>query len=736
MWVSAKKTVCKDGELGMSKQGIIERISTELSLSPANVSSTVALLDEGNTVPFIARYRKEVTGSLDEVLIRSIEERLAYLLNLEDRKEAVTRSIDEQGKLTDELRDAILAASTLQEVEDLYLPYRPKRQTRATKARERGLEPLAMLMLEQQDMDGNVEEIAARYIDPEKDISTVDEVLAGARDIVAEIIMEDAKVRAMARRHFSERGLMESRGAQDEQSSEYEDYYDYQEPVANMPPHRILAINRGESKGLLKVKVSRPDETLLLAIRGNFVSEDNGIFEEQLDLAIEDGYLRLLCPAMERETRSTLTERAEDHAIIVFARNLRNLLMQSPVSGKVVLGIDPGFRTGSKIAVVDPTGKLLDTAVIYPHPPQELREEAERIVRGLVTKYSVNVITIGNGTASRETEAFISDFIKNSAHDLSYVIVDEAGASVYSASDMAREEFPDLDVSMRGAVSIARRLQDPLAELVKIDPKSIGVGLYQHDINQTRLGEALEKTVESCVNYVGVNLNTASAALLSYVAGISKTVARNIVSFREENGPFKSRAGLLEVPRLGPKTYQQAAGFLRIRSLEDPLAITPIHPESYDVAKALLTQLGSSPEDLLSPEKVTELRRRLVGIDIEALSEELGAGVPTLEDIVDALRRPGRDPRAELPGPVFRSDVLSMKDLTPGMVVSGTIRNVVDFGAFVDIGVERDGLIHISEMSDSFVKSPHDVVAVGDVVRVKVVKVDSDRGRISLSMRI
>lgn len=736
MWVSAKKTVCKDGELGMSKQGIIERISTELSLSPANVSSTVALLDEGNTVPFIARYRKEVTGSLDEVLIRSIEERLAYLLNLEDRKEAVIRSIDEQGKLTDELRDAILAASTLQEVEDLYLPYRPKRQTRATKARERGLEPLAMLMLEQQDMDGNVEEIAARYIDPEKDISTVDEVLAGARDIVAEIIMEDAKVRAMARRHFSERGLMESRGAQDEQSSEYEDYYDYQEPVANMPPHRILAINRGESKGLLKVKVSRPDDTLLLAIRGNFVSEDNGIFEEQLDLAIEDGYLRLLCPAMERETRSTLTERAEDHAIIVFARNLRNLLMQSPVSGKVVLGIDPGFRTGSKIAVVDPTGKLLDTAVIYPHPPQELREEAERIVRGLVTKYSVNVITIGNGTASRETEAFISDFIKNSAHDLSYVIVDEAGASVYSASDMAREEFPDLDVSMRGAVSIARRLQDPLAELVKIDPKSIGVGLYQHDINQTRLGEALEKTVESCVNYVGVNLNTASAALLSYVAGISKTVARNIVSFREENGPFKSRAGLLEVPRLGPKTYQQAAGFLRIRSLEDPLAITPIHPESYDVAKALLTQLGSSPEDLLSPEKVTELRRRLVGIDIEALSEELGAGVPTLEDIVDALRRPGRDPRAELPGPVFRSDVLSMKDLTPGMVVSGTIRNVVDFGAFVDIGVERDGLIHISEMSDSFVKSPHDVVAVGDVVRVKVVKVDSDRGRISLSMRI
>jgi uncharacterized protein len=720
----------------MVKQDVIERISTELSLRPANVSSTVTLLNEGNTVPFIARYRKEVTGSLDEVIIRSIEERLTYLLNLEERKEVVIRSIDEQGKLTDELRDAILNASTLQEVEDLYLPYRPKRQTRATKARERGLEPLAILMLEHQDMDGNVQEIASKYIDPEKDVSTVDEALAGARDIVAEVVMEDAKVRAMARRHFRECGLMETTRAEDDESSEYEDYYDYEEQIANMPPHRILAINRGESRGALKVKVSRPDETLISAIRGSFVSEDNGIFKEQLDLAIEDGYSRLLCPAMERETRSALTEKAEDHAIRVFAKNLRNLLMQSPVGGKTVLGIDPGFRTGSKIAVVDPTGKLLQTAVIYPHPPQGLRDEAKRIIRELVSKHSVNVIAIGNGTASRETEAFISDFIKDSAHDLSYVIVDEAGASVYSASDMAREEFPDLDVSMRGAVSIARRLQDPLAELVKIDPKSIGVGLYQHDINQARLGETLGKTVESCVNYVGVNLNTASAALLSYVAGISKTVARNIVSFREENGAFKSRASLLDVPRLGPKTFQQAAGFLRIRSVEDPLALTPIHPESYDVAEAVLARLGFSPECLLFPEKVTELRRKLVDVDVSALSEELGAGIPTLEDIVDALRRPGRDPRAELPGPVFRSDVLSMKDLAPGMVVSGTIRNVVDFGAFIDIGVERDGLIHISEMSDSFVHSPHDVVAVGDVVRVKVVKVDSERGRISLSMRI
>lgn len=734
----AVKRVCKDGELEMTKQGIIERISAELSVKTANVTSTVALLEEGNTVPFIARYRKEVTGSLDEVVIRSIEERLAYLCNLEERKDAVIRSIDEQGKLTDELRDAILGASTLQEVEDLYLPYRPKRQTRATKAREKGLEPLAMLMLERQDVDGDIQEIAALYIDPEKDVSTADDALAGARDIVAEIVMEDAKVRAMARRHFREQGFLETTGAeaQDERMPEYEDYYDYGEQIANMPPHRILAINRGESKGALKVKVSRPDEVLLSAIRGNFVSDDNGIFKDQLDLAIEDGYTRLLCPAMERETRSALTEKAEDHAIGVFARNLRNLLMQSPVSGKVVLGIDPGFRTGSKIAVVDPTGKLLATAVIYPHPPQERRDEAERIVGDLVRKHGVNVITIGNGTASRETEAFVSEFIKNSAHGLSYVIVDEAGASVYSASDMGREEFPDLDVSVRGAVSIARRLQDPLAELVKIDPKSIGVGLYQHDINQARLGETLEKTVESCVNYVGVNLNTASAALLSYVAGISKTVAKNIVSFREENGPFESRAGLQDVPRLGPKTFQQAAGFLRIRSVEDPLAITPIHPESYDVAEAVLILLGSSPEDLLSPEKVTQLRRKLVDVDVKALSEELNAGVPTLEDIVDALRRPGRDPRAELPGPVFRSDVLSMKDLAPGMVVSGTVRNVVDFGAFVDIGVERDGLIHISEMSDSFVQSPHNVVAVGDVVRVKVIKVDSERGRISLSMRI
>jgi len=722
----------------MAKQGIIERISAELSLKTTNVTSTVALLEQGNTVPFIARYRKEVTGSLDEVVIRSIEERLAYLCNLEDRKDAVIRSIDEQGKLTDELRDAILGASTLQEVEDLYLPYRPKRQTRATKAREKGLEPLAMLMLERQDLDGDIQEIAALYIDPEKDVPTADEALAGARDIVAEIVTEDANVRSMARRHFREQGFLETieAGERDEHTSEYEDYYDYEEQIANMPPHRVLAVNRGESKGALKVKVSRPDEPLLSAIRGNFIIEDDGIFTEQLDLPIEDGYLRLLCPAMERETRSTLTEKAEDHAIGVFARNLRNLLMQPPVSGKVVLGIDPGFRTGSKVAVVDPTGKLLATAVIYPHPPQERRDEAERIVRELVRKHNVDVIAIGNGTASRETEAFISEFIRNSADGLGYVIVDEAGASVYSASDVGREEFLELDVSIRGAVSIARRLQDPLAELVKIDPKSIGVGLYQHDINQARLGESLEKTVESCVNHVGVNLNTASAALLSYVAGISKTVAKNIVLFREENGPFESRAGLLDVPRLGPKTFEQAAGFLRIRSGEDPLAITPIHPESYNVAEAVLALLESSPEDLLSPEKVTQLRRKLVDVDIKALSEQLNTGVPTLEDIIDALRRPGRDPRAELPGPVFRSDVLSMKDLVPGMVVNGTVRNVVDFGAFVDIGVERDGLVHISEMSDSFVHNPYNVVAVGDVVRVKIVKVDSERERISLSMRI
>ena len=720
----------------MTKQHIVERISTELSLSTANVSSTVALLEQGNTVPFIARYRKEVTGSLDEVFLRSIEERLTYLCNLEDRKEVVIRSIDEQGKLTDELRAAILGASTLQEVEDLYLPYRPKRQTRATKARERGLEPFAMLMLEKQDMDGNVQEIAAKYIDPEKDVITVDEALAGARDIVAEITAEDAKVRAVARRFFREAGLIEATGTQDEESSEYEDYYDYEEQIANMPPHRILAINRGESRGALKVKLSRPDETLLSVILGEFIGEDDGIFKEQLDLAIEDGYLRLLCPAMERETRGALTEQAEGHAITVFAKNLRNLLMQSPVSGKTILGIDPGFRTGSKIAVVDSTGKLLDTATIYPHPPQELQEKSETIILSLVKKHNVDIIAIGNGTASRETEAFISDIIKNAAYDLHYVVVDEAGASVYSASDIAREEFPDLDVSIRGAVSIARRLQDPLAELVKIDPKSIGVGLYQHDINQTRLGETLEKVVESCVNHVGVNLNTASAALLSYVAGISKTVAKNIVSFREENGSFKSRDGLLQVPRLGPKTFQQAAGFLRIWSVEDPLAITPIHPESYRVAEALLSRLRSHPEELLYPEKVTQLRRKLVDIDIKSLSEELEVGAPTLEDIVDALRRPGRDPRSELPGPVFRSDVLSMEDLTPGMVVSGTIRNVVDFGAFVDIGVERDGLVHISEMSDSFVHNPHDVAAVGDIVKVKVVKIDSDRGRISLSMRI
>lgn len=732
------KILCKDGELIVNKQTIIERISAELAIPVQNVTNTVALLGEGNTVPFIARYRKEVTGSLDEVAIRSIEERLAYLRNLEERKEAVIRSIDEQGKLTDELREAILGASTLQEVEDLYLPYRPKRQTRAKKAREKGLDPLAVLMLESQDREGDIREIASGYIDPEKEVFTVDDALAGARDIVAEIIMEDAKVRAMARAFFREHGFLEATAAklEDGYASEYEDYYDYEEQIAGIPPHRILAINRGESEGELKVKVLRPDEALLSAIRESFITEDGGIFREQLDLAIEDGYKRLLSPAIEREMRSMLTEKAEEHAIGVFEKNLRNLLLQSPVEGKVVLGIDPGYRTGSKIAVVDPTGKLLETATIYPHPPQERRDEAVRIIRDLVGKHNVDVIAIGNGTASRETEVFISELIKDSGLSLRYVIVDEAGASVYSASDAGREDLPDLDVSIRGAVSIARRLQDPLAELVKIDPKSIGVGLYQHDVNQARLGEALGNTVESCVNYVGVDLNTASAALLSYVAGISKNVAKNIVAFREENGAFKARKELRSVPGIGPKTFQQAAGFLRIRSFEDPFAITPIHPESYHVAEAVLVRLGFSPEDLLSREKVTQLRRKLVDLDIKSLAEELNTGIPTLEDIVDALRRPGRDPRKELPGPVFRSDVLSMEDLKPGMVVTGTVRNVVDFGAFVDIGVERDGLVHISEMSDSFVHSPHHVVAVGDVVSVKVINIDSDRGRISLSMRI
>ncbi|MFS8611660.1 MAG: Tex family protein [Planifilum fulgidum] len=709
----------------MNDERIHQVIAEELGIRPAQVQASVQLLAEGNTIPFIARYRKERTGELDEEQLRAIEERYRYLRQLQQRKAEVIRLIEEQGKLTEELKSRIEQAVKLQEVEDLYRPFRPKRKTRASVAREKGLAPLAELMMKSRE-EAEVERAALRFIDEEKGVASPEEALAGARDIVAETVAEDPDIRQFVREYTWKRGVLVSRARDPEKKTVYEMYYEYSEAVRRMPAHRILAVNRGEREDVLRVSIDVEAEEILRRILERFPHPG----QRHLKEAVEDGYKRLIAPSVEREIRGMMTEKAEEQAIRVFAENLRNLLLTPPVSGKRVLGIDPAYRTGCKLAVVDETGKLLHIDVIYPTPPENRVDEAKRITRGIIEEYGIDLIAVGNGTASRETEAFVAELIRELDRECYYVIVNEAGASVYSASKTAREEFPHLDAASRSAVSIARRLQDPLAELVKIDPKALGVGQYQHDVSQKRLAESLAAVVESVVNHVGVDVNTASPALLGYVSGITSAVAKNIVKRREEVGRFKNREELKEIPRLGAKTYEQCIGFLRIPDGEQPLDKTPIHPESYPVVERLLAELGCAREAI----GTEELNERLHRVDVSSMAERIGCGVPTLRDIIDALRKPGRDPREELPPPIFRSDVLKPEDLRPGMQLKGTVRNVVDFGAFVDIGLKNDGLVHISRMSEKYVHHPLDVVSVGDIVDVWVIGVDLERERVSLSM--
>ena len=711
---------------------ITAKIADELGIKRHQAEAAIKLIDEGNTIPFIARYRKEATGALNDEILRNLYDRLNYLRNLEERKETVLASIEEQGKLTDELRSQILAAETMVLVEDLYRPYKPKRRTRATIAKEKGLEPLAGIITLQM-LNTPLAAEAEKFLDAEKGVETVEDAIAGAKDIIAESISDEADYRSHIRELTVKKGRIVSIAKDPEAESVYEMYYDFDEPVAKLAGHRILALNRGENEKFLTVKIEAPVEDILRYLEKQVIRKDNSETSAVLKEVVEDAYDRLIAPAIEREIRSDLTERAEDGAIKVFGKNLEQLLMQPPIAGQVVLGWDPAFRTGCKIAVVDPTGKVLDTTVIYPTAPQNKVEEAKAVLKKLITKYHVTLISLGNGTASRESEQVIVELLKELPVKVQYIIVNEAGASVYSASKLATEEFPNFDVGQRSATSMARRLQDPLAELVKIDPKSIGVGQYQHDMNQKKLSEALGGVVEDCVNKVGVDLNTASASLLEYISGISKTIAKNIVAYREENGRFETRAQLLKVAKLGPKAYEQCAGFLRILDGKNPLDATGVHPESYEAAKQLLERLGYTIEDVKN--------RNLDGIskkihDYKKLSEELKVGDITLQDIVKELEKPARDPREDMPGPILRSDVLEMKDLKPGMILKGTVRNVIDFGAFVDIGVHQDGLVHISQMSDKFIKHPLEAVRVGDIVEVQVLSVDLAKKRISLTMKI
>lgn len=711
---------------------LMQRLADELKLRPDAVARTVALFDEGATIPFVARYRKEVTGGLDEEQLRNLTERLRYLRGLEERREQVLRSIAEQGKLTEELEAAIRGAETLQALEDLYLPYKPKRRTRATVARERGLEPLAQMILQQVTTGESLEALAAPFIGDE--VPSAEEAWAGARDIVAEVVSEDAGVRGTIRERTRAGGTLKAERASEEADPEgvYRLYYEFAAPLSGLAPHQVLAINRAEREGALRVSLAVDSERLIAEIEDRHYRPDpRSPLAEQLHLAIADGYERLLAPAIERELRRAATETADAHAIEVFAANLRQLLLQPPLRGATVIGIDPGYRTGCKVALVDPTGKVLDTATIYPHEPKNQREEALGLLVAWLTERNADVIAIGNGTASRETEALAADAVAQAGKG-AYVIVSEAGASVYSASPLAREELPDLDVSLRGAVSIARRLQDPLAELVKIEPKAIGVGLYQHDVDQKALAEALDGVVESAVNYVGVDLNTASPALLRYVSGLTARTAKAIVAYREANGAFRERGELRNVPGIGPKAFEQAAGFLKIPDGRNPLDNTFIHPESYPACERLFALMGVRADEPGLAAKVAAFAK---GQDLKKLAAALGVGVPTLSDILDNLQKPGRDPREGLPGPLLRKDVLSIDDLQEGMVLKGTVRNVVDFGAFVDIGVKRDGLVHVSQMADRYVRNPLDVVSVGQVVEVRVIGVDRERGRINLSMR-
>ncbi len=712
---------------------ILSRLSKELSIKLTQVESTVKLIDEGNTIPFIARYRKEVTGGLDDQVLRDLFDRLTYLRNLENRREEVRRLIDSQEKLTEDISLSLDKADTLQEIEDIYRPFKPKRRTRASMAREKGLEALAVTIYAQKHIKGDVMELAAGFIDGEKGVDTEEEALQGAMDIIAETISDNAEYRRAIRELTFRHGIIKT-SAKKEEDSPYRMYYDFQEPVSKIAPHRVLAINRGEKEEFLSVKLEAPETRIIDWLKNKTLSKTGSIFNEIIEKTVEDAYSRLIAPSIENEIRGTLTETASEQAIRVFSENLRNLLLQPPVKGKVVLGLDPAYRTGCKLAVVNETGRVLDTGVIYPTPPQNKVEEAAEILKSLIKKYNVDIIAIGNGTASRESEIFVAGVIKTLDKKVRYIIVNEAGASVYSASKLGAEEFPQFDVSIRSAVSIARRLQDPLAELVKIDPKAIGVGQYQHDMNQKRLDEALSGVVESCVNNVGVDLNTASPSLLSYVAGINSTVAQNIVTYREINGAFKFRKELLKVKKLGEKTFLQCAGFLRIPEAENILDNTSVHPESYEACKKLLDLTNHSIDDI-GEGKLAKLREETERLGIEKVAEIIGVGVPTLNDIITELLKPGRDPRDELPPPLLAEDVLEITDLKPDMVLNGTVRNVVDFGVFVDIGVHQDGLVHISELSERFVRNPMEIVSVGDIVKVRVLEVDPKRKRISLSMK-
>ena len=734
---------------------IIKTIAEELNIKEKQVESAIKLIDEGNTIPFIARYRKEVTGGLSDETLRDLGERLNYLRNLEQRKEEVIKSIEEQGKLTEEILQAVAISKTLAEVEDIYRPYKQKKKTRATVAKAKGLEPLAEIIIEQKETRP-IEEIAKEYINIEKlseedkknkdkVVSSAEDAIQGALDIIAENVSDNAKYRKEIKRQCYREGIIATKASKPEEKSNYEMYYEYSEPIKYIPSHRILAINRGEKEDFLKVKLEKPEEKILIHIEKDII-KGNTQFTKMLQETILDSFKRLIEPSIDREIRSDLTEKAEEKAIKVFGQNSKQLLLGAPIKGKTVMGFDPAYRTGCKIAVIDETGKVLDYTTVYPTEPQNDVEGAKKELLKLIEKDKVDMIAIGNGTASRESEMFVADMIKETSRDVHYVIeakrpvtyaiVSEAGASVYSASKLATEEYPDINVSIRGAISIARRLQDPLAELVKIDPKAIGVGQYQHDVNQKKLAESLTGVVEDSVNKVGVDVNTATPSLLSYVSGINKTIAKNIVKYRDENGKLKTRKELLKVPKLGKVAFEQCAGFLRIFDGENPLEITAVHPESYEKAEKLLEKIGFNKKDLKDKEKLEELRKKLTTINVVEMSKELEIGEMTLSDIISELSKPGRDPREDMPKPILRSDVLKLEDLKENMILTGTVRNVIDFGAFVDIGVKHDGLVHISEMSDKFIKNPSDIVSVGDIVKVKVIKIDKERQKVSLSMKV
>ena len=707
-------------------------LKKEFNLRDEQINNTIKLIDEGNTIPFIARYRKEMTGEMSDVTLRAFYDKLIYLRNLQNRKDDVIRIIEEQGKLTSEVKVSIEKANTLQEVEDIYAPYKQKKRTRATIAKERGLEQLALDILNKNI--SNINEEASKYINPEKEVNSVEDAIKGANDIIAEIVSDDAKIRKYIRELALREGVIVTKNSNEEKSV-YDMYYDYSESVKTIAPHRVLAINRGEKEDFLKVKVEINNEKVINYIINEYVNDKNLKNKEVIVSAIEDSYKRLIFPSIEREIRNTLTENAQERAISVFGKNVKSLLLQAPVKDKVVMGFDPAFRTGCKIAVVDKNGKLLDTTTVYPTEPQNKVEESKKELKVLIEKYNIDIIAIGNGTASRESEKFVSDMIKEIDREVQYIIVSEAGASVYSASELANEEHPDINVSLRGAISIARRLQDPLAELVKIDPKSIGVGQYQHDLNQKKLEGVLDGVVEDSVNSVGVDLNTASYSLLEHIAGISKTIAKNIVAYREENGDFTSRAQIKKVKRLGPQAFTQCAGFMRIEGAKNPLDNTGVHPESYDICKNMLDMLGYSLSDVEN-KNISDIDSKVEAIGIKELSDKLQVGEVTLKDIIAEIKKPGRDPREEGIKPILRTDVLKIEDITEGMILKGTVRNVVDFGAFVDIGIKNDGLVHKSEMSKGFVKDPMTVVTVGDIVDVKVIGVDMNKKRVALSMKM